>query len=371
MELNQKIKTKYDVINKEDSRFIELDVVVCHDGENLNGSRFSLESFEYAKDSLANIPILAHVCEKDGELVFGGHDMEFSEDENGEIMLTYLEQPIGVIPETNDYEIREIDGKQIVCCKGYVWKEYSNLAQKIIEENQEVELSMEIEIHDETDAYTFAEDGVLDIHKYSYRGITLIGSDPAMVGAKATVKFSRKEDKVIKHEYSEMLKALESELNDKRYFSILDEMSVNVSERTIADDFKDAYEMELDKVNFSEYKFMSVVEFEAMQNEVSELKSQIAELEAYKAEVEKEQLFAKKQDLISEYSELLSETEIDLALNDVDETDLMQIEFKLSKAVVAKQKDLQALKDKQQASVILTPREDINYKASKKKKLAL
>ena len=148
-------------------------------------------------------------------------------------------------------------------------------------------------------------------------------------------------------------------------------MSVNVSERTIADDFKDAYEMELDKVNFSEYKFMSVVEFEAMQNEVSELKSQIAELEAYKAEVEKEQLFAKKQDLISEYSELLSETEIDLALNDVDETDLMQIEFKLSKAVVAKQKDLQALKDKQQASVILTPREDINYKASKKKKLAL
>ena len=212
---------------------------------------------------------------------------------------------------------------------------------------------------------------MLDIHKYSYRGITLIGSDPAMVGAKATVKFSRKEDKVIKHEYSEMLKALESELNDKRYFSILDEMSVNVSERTIADDFKDAYEMELDKVNFSEYKFMSVVEFEAMQNEVSELKSQIAELEAYKAEVEKEQLLAKKQDLISEYSELLSETEIDLALNDVDETDLMQIEFKLSKAVVAKQKDLQALKDKQQASVILTPREDINYKASKKKKLAL
>ena len=49
MELNQKIKTKYDVINKEDSRFIELDVVVCHDGENLNGSRFSLESFEYAR----------------------------------------------------------------------------------------------------------------------------------------------------------------------------------------------------------------------------------------------------------------------------------------------------------------------------------
>ncbi len=134
---------------------------------------------------------------------------------------------------------------------------------------------------------------------------------------KLSSKFSRKEDKVIKHEYSEMLKALESELSEKRYFSVLNDMSVNVSERTIADDFKDAYEMELDKVNFSEYKFMSVVEFEAIQNEVSELKSQVEMLEAYKAEIEKEQLFAKKQDLISEYSELLSETEIELALNEV------------------------------------------------------
>lgn len=182
--------TKFEADNTFDNdRFIKLRVWVMHDGKNLNGSTFSTDAIEKARPTLANIPILANVIEKeDGTYDFGGHDYKY-ENKNGEFVITYLEQPIGVIPETNNYELVEKDGKTYVVADCFIWKDYVNRAQDLILEAEKFDVSMEVLVSE----YSIGEDKSFNIDGYKYTGVTFLGSDkePAMVGANAElVKFS-------------------------------------------------------------------------------------------------------------------------------------------------------------------------------------
>ena len=171
-------------------RFIKLRVWVMHDGKNLNGSTFSLNAIEDAKATLANIPILANVIKKeDGTYDFGGHDYEVGSDDEGNTVVTYLEQPIGVVPETNNYEIIEKDGKSYVVVDAYVWRGYSNKSSDLIEASEKFDVSMEVLV----DEYSIGKDKSFNIDKFKYTGITMLGTDkmPAMSGANAEItKFS-------------------------------------------------------------------------------------------------------------------------------------------------------------------------------------
>lgn len=198
-ELNSvSLATTYDLDETFDSnRFIKMRLRVCHDGVNPNGSNFDIDDMNAAKDTLKNIPILANVeFDEDGQPQFGSHDMSIEKDQvnDGKYRLVYKEVPIGVIPETNNYEVAEYDGKNYVFVDGYVWRGYSNYAEDIIERDKNIKLSMEISVNE----FTFnAAKKIYNITDYKYTGITFLNNDlgTGMKKAMATTEtFEEKND---------------------------------------------------------------------------------------------------------------------------------------------------------------------------------
>lgn len=169
-----------------DSSLIPVDIKVMHNGLNLNNSTFFDEAIEDAKESLKNKPILGYVKKVDGtdEVDFAGHEIEIGFDEDG-VKVTYLERPLGLVPETNNYSILEEDGKNFVFCRGYLWQEYLNSGYEILQDSPTKSVSMEIVVDD----YDMNDDGSINIVKFRYLGITILGSDypPAMQGAELSV----------------------------------------------------------------------------------------------------------------------------------------------------------------------------------------
>ena len=169
-----------------DDTLIPVDIKVMHSGLNLNNSTFFDEAIEDAKESLKNKPILGYIKKVDGadDKDFAGHEIELTINDEG-LKITYLERPIGVIPESNSYAILKEDDKDYVFCRGYLWKEYLNEGYDILKDNPNKSVSMEIVVDD----YEVNEDGSINITKYRYLGVTVLGDDyqPAMVGAEMNV----------------------------------------------------------------------------------------------------------------------------------------------------------------------------------------
>lgn len=232
----------YEIDDSYDSdRFLKLRIRVMHEGKNYNGSTFDVEGMEDAEASISNVPILANVVfDKDGLPDFGGHDMSIEQDvmaDDGSYRIMYKEQPIGVVPETNSYEIAEFEGKKYVYVDAYVWRGYSNYAEDLILQNKTTDISMEVNV----DSSEFSEqEQSLLIKKFKFTGITLLGGNhmPAMANASAKVEqFSIKENDA---KLEELLSALrtdriafskdgEDELNKEKEKEILE----NVSEEEV------------------------------------------------------------------------------------------------------------------------------------------
>ena len=189
----------YEIDDTFDSdKFIKMRMRICHDGLNPNNSFLELDTINNAEKSIYNIPILANVIEdENGEKQFGGHDMAIEEHamNEGEYKVIYKETPIGVIPESCNHTIEEYDGKNYVFADAYIWKEYSNYAEDIINRDNDIKISMEILV----DAYEFnAKDKYFKINEYRYTGVTMLNNDfgTGMKNALATTgEFSQDETK--------------------------------------------------------------------------------------------------------------------------------------------------------------------------------
>ena len=185
------LATTYEIDTNFDSdKFIKLNLRVCHDGTNPNGSTFKVDDMSKAEDSIKNIPILAHVIlDADGKPQFGSHDMHLEQDKinNNEYRMIYDEQPLGLVPETNNYRIAPHNGRNYAYVDSFVWKDYSNYGQAIIERDKNINLSMEILV----DSYTYdSKTNEYNITDYRYKGITLLGNDvgTGMIDALATTE---------------------------------------------------------------------------------------------------------------------------------------------------------------------------------------
>lgn len=198
-----------------DDRFIRLRLRICHSGVNLNGSNFSIQSFEKAKPSLINACILGEVAydEKRDDLDFVSHSMHVEPNQmkghEDDYKLIYDENIIGIIPEDNNYSLEECNGKTYVCCDGIVFKGYSNYAEDIILRDQKVNLSMEVEV---VSARYEKLDKTYHVDDYLYRGVTLLGQNhqPAMAGANGIIKqFS-------KDRFFELVDELQEELKKRK-----------------------------------------------------------------------------------------------------------------------------------------------------------
>lgn len=188
---NLTLPLTYEVDPSFDSdRFIKLRLRFIHDGLNPNQSFFSTEVMEGAKPSLANIPILAHVVvDSDGNIDHGSHDMHIEQDliDDKKYRVIYDEQPIGVVPETNNYEVSDYNGRKYAYTDAYLWVGYCGYSEDIVKRDTEVKLSIEI------DVLSYVYDSKADIYNitdFVYKGITLLGQSvgTGMVDARATTE---------------------------------------------------------------------------------------------------------------------------------------------------------------------------------------
>lgn len=175
--------------NFDNDKFLKLRLKICHTAKSLNNTIFRKEALEDAGDTIANVPILAHIYENDeGNLDIGAHDIEIERDRFNEAKLReiFIEQPVGVVPETNNYEVVDEDGISYAYCDGYIWKGYSNYCVDILQNSDRIKLSMEVDFLNYH--YSRAEDCYV-ISKYKYLGITLLGSNsnPAMQNSGAVI----------------------------------------------------------------------------------------------------------------------------------------------------------------------------------------
>ena len=139
-EIKMKFESNLELTNEIlNDNFHKARLTVMHSGLNKNGSIISEEVMRKASDSIKNTPLLAHILkDEEGNITgeFGGHDVEYNitNDENGDLYLkeTYLEQPIGVIPESANIMFEQIDDKLYLTCDAYIWKTYSNDAYDIL-----------------------------------------------------------------------------------------------------------------------------------------------------------------------------------------------------------------------------------------------
>lgn len=185
-----------------DERFMRVRVAAMHTGINRNNSRFSKECILKAKDSFANIPILADVqmfTDENGKQVidYRGHSMHIEDDafNENEKRMIYDEKVVGLVPETNNFElIYDEDAKEYyVWVDALLYREYGNYACDVLESRGgQTDVSMEIGCADLS--YSSA-DKCLDVGEMQACGLTLLGADvmPGMAKAHAEV-FSMNED---------------------------------------------------------------------------------------------------------------------------------------------------------------------------------
>lgn len=178
---------------EEDAQQLGLTPVVlnaCHTGKNLNQSRISKETMEEALSSFRNRPILGYIWkDQDGNPQFDSHNMHQEEDGT----LVYDEQPIGHIRENSDVHLEydETEDKYRVIADGFIYDDYTD-AVEILKRETQCDVSVELAV---LDLSYSAEERVLDINKFVFTGVTILGKDedtgdkvnPGMEGSNITV----------------------------------------------------------------------------------------------------------------------------------------------------------------------------------------
>ena len=171
---NVSLPIKFNLMENKKSNLQKCELWIMREGINSNGSSFDLSGMDRASESLKNIPILAYIKKgEDGEPDFDEHNMEyrFETDDEGNLCLKehYLEVPIGVIPESNNYRLEKVNGHNWVVVDGYIWKSYSNEGFEILKRDEEKSVSMEITVN----RGEFSKN-VYNILDYTYLGVTVL-----------------------------------------------------------------------------------------------------------------------------------------------------------------------------------------------------
>ena len=194
---------------KDDSRFANCIIKVCHDGLNKNNSSFDKENMlRCAEQSLRECPILGSVVvdEETGERRLNGHDIDMSleETENGyEVKVRHIERIFGFIPHDAKIwaEYNPENEKTYVVTTGVLWTNYLDDVEDILNrQDGQCDVSMEITV----DSSAMGVEGEENIKDFRFLGITMLGSDPAM--ELASLKIANFQMDELKTSLQEMMK---------------------------------------------------------------------------------------------------------------------------------------------------------------------
>lgn len=194
------IPSKFELSNEivlNNPNFQLVKVRIMSSGENYNGSSFTINSLNNAKNSVAYSPVLANIVKNDNdEWDYGGHDIntEIKMDYNGNVVIEeeYVERPVGVFLN-NSTEIKYDEELDVNYIQAYavLWDTYSK-AIDILKRDGVKDVSVEIEVTQGE----LRDDGYYEIQEYNILGTTLLGQNvlPAIEGSKVEMCFSLNDD---------------------------------------------------------------------------------------------------------------------------------------------------------------------------------
>lgn len=177
---------------EDESDFLKVTLMVVAEGKNLNKSIFTLEGMKVNKNTFINKPIL---CAFPNRQIGDNHNFEIAVDpETSEEYQTFLgknaERPVGLIPESSNIRIEEIDGKNWIVLDGYIWKKYNyELVKDILKKSNGWSVrnnkNVSVEILVDDDSIEMSEDGFEILNNWTGNGITILADyvNPAVEGA--------------------------------------------------------------------------------------------------------------------------------------------------------------------------------------------
>lgn len=178
---------------------LKLKLKVCHTETNRNGSHISQANMEKAMPTLKYRPILAYIHElEDGTKDFYAHNIEITENKDGESEVNYIEKQVGCFTADAPWlEYDEEKDKTYVMAYSVIPEEYTEAAD-IIRRKNGTKVSCELVINELS--YN-AKEKYLDLTDFYFGGCTLLGCDEegneiaeGMLGARADITdFCRKE----------------------------------------------------------------------------------------------------------------------------------------------------------------------------------
>ena len=199
--VNMPIKNFSSSREGNDSDFLKVTIMAIAEGKNKNHSIFTLEGMKTNKDSFINKPIL---CAFPNQQIGDNHNFDIVVDpETGEPYQSFLdkksERPVGMIPESSNIRIENIDGKNWIVLDGYIWKKYNyELVKDMLKKSNgwsvrnNKNISVEIIVDDETTQ--MSDDGYEVFSNWTGNGITILADhvDPAIEGANISLDIKEK-----------------------------------------------------------------------------------------------------------------------------------------------------------------------------------
>ena len=167
--------SKIDIEEINNGDFLKLKLYAISDTVNRNGSEFLRDGFEESIPTIYNKPILAYFNKKMDDTE--EHNSRVDVDRYGDVFYDYdydgAEKPVGVIPESAEIYVEQLDGKNwVVINSAYIWTEYNKRLIDVIKRQITKKVSVEIESVD-----SWEENGVEKIRIWKFLGITILGKD--------------------------------------------------------------------------------------------------------------------------------------------------------------------------------------------------
>ena len=192
----------------------KLELKVCHTKTNRNGSHISDSNMEKAMPTLKYRPILAYIHElEDGTKDFYAHNMEITENEDGEAEINYIEKQVGCFTADEPWlKYDEKQDKTYVHAYAVIPEGYTEAAD-IVRRKGGTKVSCELVINELS--YN-AKEKYLDITDFYFGGCTLLGVDEdgneigeGMLGARADISDFCYKEPIFTYQENKLIETLE------------------------------------------------------------------------------------------------------------------------------------------------------------------
>ena len=282
--------------------FLKCRINILDTSSVANHTHFKKENVNKSIYQLDYLPVRG--LYKEDEEEFGGHEISYYIDDEGNLKESVGTVPMGVVIN-NSARWENINNKETLVCDCYIWTNNNEGAVRRIKENC-VSQSMEINI----DNYSETNKDYIEIEDFTFTALTLIDTQPAFNCG--SIRTYSKND--FEADYKHMIEALNKYLNYEKGGEEINmeenkELNTNSQEEFEKDEKsckkncedEKAEDKELEEEDFS-WKKKKKCEEEDSENKINELESNYSSLKSKYSELE-----TSNKELKSKYEVLLEE----------------------------------------------------------------